>query len=254
MVASRWREGAVAWRGGSPKRSVCTGSPSAPDRLIAPRALAFAQIRCGHGELARIVGPPAPSLSLGGAAPAQADCSGTTEARYHVRAEADRTGRRGPVGALGAPAGRRPARRRPRLPAAREALRRHRQPLRLARCAPDGKAGADAMRAGAPALRFERVLGAQLQRHRSHEQSGACCPCWRSASSPKRGARRATSPCMFADGAAIRLQVECIEAELKDLGPVWQAKVQAAAPGRGSRQSLECHDREPAEASPCPSD
>ncbi len=28
----------------------------------------------------------------------------------------------------------------------------------------------------------------------------------------------------FADGAAIRLHVECIEAELKDLGPVWQAK------------------------------
>ena len=28
----------------------------------------------------------------------------------------------------------------------------------------------------------------------------------------------------FADGAAIRLEVECIEAELKDLGPAWQAK------------------------------
>ena len=28
----------------------------------------------------------------------------------------------------------------------------------------------------------------------------------------------------FADGGAIRLHVECIEAELKDLGPVWQAK------------------------------
>ena len=27
----------------------------------------------------------------------------------------------------------------------------------------------------------------------------------------------------FADGAAIRLEVECIEAELKDLGPVWRA-------------------------------
>jgi hypothetical protein len=28
----------------------------------------------------------------------------------------------------------------------------------------------------------------------------------------------------FADGAAIRLQVECIEAEMTDLGPAWQAK------------------------------
>ena len=27
----------------------------------------------------------------------------------------------------------------------------------------------------------------------------------------------------FADSAAIRLDVECIEAELKDLGPVWRA-------------------------------
>jgi Protein of unknown function (DUF2948) len=27
----------------------------------------------------------------------------------------------------------------------------------------------------------------------------------------------------FADGSAIRLQVECVEAEVKDLGPVWRA-------------------------------
>ena len=29
---------------------------------------------------------------------------------------------------------------------------------------------------------------------------------------------------LFAGGGAIKLHVECIEAELKDLGPVWQAK------------------------------
>ena len=28
----------------------------------------------------------------------------------------------------------------------------------------------------------------------------------------------------FADGGAIRLHVECIEAELKDLGPVWRVE------------------------------
>jgi hypothetical protein len=28
----------------------------------------------------------------------------------------------------------------------------------------------------------------------------------------------------FSDGGAIRLEVECIEAELTDLGPVWSAK------------------------------
>lgn len=27
----------------------------------------------------------------------------------------------------------------------------------------------------------------------------------------------------FSDGAAIRLEVECIEAQMKDLGPVWEA-------------------------------
>lgn len=32
----------------------------------------------------------------------------------------------------------------------------------------------------------------------------------------------------FSDGAAIRLKVECIEAQMKDLGPVWEA---LATPG-----------------------
>jgi hypothetical protein len=32
----------------------------------------------------------------------------------------------------------------------------------------------------------------------------------------------------FSDGAAIRLEVECIEAQMKDLGPIWEA---AAMPG-----------------------
>ncbi len=29
---------------------------------------------------------------------------------------------------------------------------------------------------------------------------------------------------VFAGGGAVRLHVECIEAELKDLGPAWQAR------------------------------
>ncbi len=32
----------------------------------------------------------------------------------------------------------------------------------------------------------------------------------------------------FSDGAAIRLDVECIEAQMKDLGPIWEA---VATPG-----------------------
>ena len=39
----------------------------------------------------------------------------------------------------------------------------------------------------------------------------------------------------FADGAAIRLEVECIEAELKDLGPVWRA---ASMPKHGEGDPL----------------
>jgi hypothetical protein len=34
----------------------------------------------------------------------------------------------------------------------------------------------------------------------------------------------------FADGAAIRLEVECIEAEMKDLGPAWRAKAMPRHP------------------------
>jgi len=37
----------------------------------------------------------------------------------------------------------------------------------------------------------------------------------------------------FADGAAIRLHVECIEAEMQDLGPVWQAKSKPHHPDEG---------------------
>ena len=40
----------------------------------------------------------------------------------------------------------------------------------------------------------------------------------------------------FADGAAIRLAVECIEAELCDLGPVWQAKAKPQHPDHPPRR------------------
>jgi hypothetical protein len=43
---------------------------------------------------------------------------------------------------------------------------------------------------------------------------------------------------MFSGGAALRLEVECIEAQIADLGPVWEA---AACP---------CHLDDAADASP----
>ncbi|WP_332683637.1 DUF2948 family protein [Bosea sp. (in: a-proteobacteria)] len=37
----------------------------------------------------------------------------------------------------------------------------------------------------------------------------------------------------FSDGAAIRLGVECIEAQMKDLGPIWEAAATPAHPDEG---------------------
>jgi len=70
------------------------------------------------------------------------------------------------------------------------------------------------------ALRFERVLGAQVQGiDLSHKDTVICLL----ALSYEPGEAPAGNVTLhFADGAAIRLHVECIEAELKDLGPVWR--------------------------------
>jgi Protein of unknown function (DUF2948) len=72
------------------------------------------------------------------------------------------------------------------------------------------------------ALRFERVLSAKVQGI-DLKAKGAIL------SLLAVGFEPAESPegdvlLLFADGAAIRLRVECIEAELTDLGPTWQAR------------------------------
>jgi hypothetical protein len=70
------------------------------------------------------------------------------------------------------------------------------------------------------ALRFERVLGAQLLGiDLAHKEAVVSLL----AISYEPGEAPAGSVTLhFADGGAIRLHVECIEAELKDLGPVWR--------------------------------
>jgi len=40
----------------------------------------------------------------------------------------------------------------------------------------------------------------------------------------ERDAPSGVATLVFADGAAVQLEVECIEMQLKDLGPVWQAE------------------------------
>jgi hypothetical protein len=70
------------------------------------------------------------------------------------------------------------------------------------------------------ALRFERVLGAQLlgiDLSRKDTVVSLLAISYEPGEAPEG---RVTLH--FADGGAIRLQVECIEAELKDLGPVWR--------------------------------
>ena len=70
------------------------------------------------------------------------------------------------------------------------------------------------------ALRFERVLGAQLQGIDLARKEAVVSLL---AISYEPGEAPAGSVTLhFADGGAIRLHVECIEAELKDLGPVWR--------------------------------
>jgi hypothetical protein len=78
-------------------------------------------------------------------------------------------------------------------------------------------------------LRFERVLGAQVQGIDLARKDTVISLL---AVSYQPGDPPAGDVTLhFADGAAIRLRVECIEAELKDLGPVWGAASMPKHPG-----------------------
>lgn len=74
------------------------------------------------------------------------------------------------------------------------------------------------------ALRFERVLGARLQGIDLKARGTVL-----SLLAIKYDGKSAEDPggtvtLVFAGGAAIQLDVECVEAELRDLGPQWRAK------------------------------
>lgn len=86
------------------------------------------------------------------------------------------------------------------------------------------------------AMRFDRVLGAQLQGIDLKAKSAVLellAIQFEETEKPEGNVML-----VFAGGAAIRLRVECIEAELRDLGPVWETKMKPeheddgdAAPG-----------------------
>jgi hypothetical protein len=72
------------------------------------------------------------------------------------------------------------------------------------------------------ALRFERVLSAQVQGI-DLKNRGLVLNLL-AVGFESREAPEGDVTLVFADGGAIRLRVECIEAEMKDLGAAWQAK------------------------------
>lgn len=72
------------------------------------------------------------------------------------------------------------------------------------------------------ALRFERVLGAQV--HGIDLKNKSSVVSLLAISFEPGEPPEGNVTLQFADGGAIRLHVECIETELRDLGPVWEAK------------------------------
>jgi hypothetical protein len=82
------------------------------------------------------------------------------------------------------------------------------------------------------ALRFERVLRAQV--HGLDLKSKGAVTSLLAVSFEPGEAPAGRVTLQFADGGAIRLDVECIEAELRDLGPVWEAKSKPAHPDDGA--------------------
>lgn len=78
------------------------------------------------------------------------------------------------------------------------------------------------------ALRFERVLKARLQGIRLEAKRDVLELLAIQFEPTEEPAGRVTL--YFAGGGAIQLEVECIEAELKDLGPAWRTRSQPSHP------------------------
>ena len=79
------------------------------------------------------------------------------------------------------------------------------------------------------ALRFERVFGAKLkERQAKRRGEGAVAALVRFEPDYAPAGRVILT---FSGDASIQLQVECIEAELKDLGPAWSTRSKPEHPG-----------------------
>ena len=84
------------------------------------------------------------------------------------------------------------------------------------------------------ALRFERVLGAQVQ-GLDLKSTVAVAELLAIRFEPGE-APQGLVTLEFSGGGAIRLNVECIEAELRDLGPAWEAKSRPQHPEEPPRR------------------
>jgi hypothetical protein len=82
------------------------------------------------------------------------------------------------------------------------------------------------------ALRFERVLGAQV--HGLDLKNKSAVVELLAVSFEPGEPPEGYVILQFADGGAVRLHVECIETELRDLGPVWEAKSRPKHPDEPS--------------------
>ena len=85
----------------------------------------------------------------------------------------------------------------------------------------DGKNGTDDLARRQSALRFERVLSAQVNGIDLNSK-GTVLSLLAIGFEPDEEPE-GDIILLFAGGGAIKLRVECIEAEMRDLGPVWQA-------------------------------
>jgi hypothetical protein len=84
----------------------------------------------------------------------------------------------------------------------------------------DGKADSDGYLRRRSALRFEQVLGAQVQGLDLQNKEHVLALLAIGFEPTEAPAGHVTLH--FSEGGAIRLHVECVEAELKDLGPAWR--------------------------------
>jgi hypothetical protein len=78
------------------------------------------------------------------------------------------------------------------------------------------------------ALRFDRVLSAQVSGIDLKNKSAVLCLL--AIGFEPREAPEGDVTLVFADSGAIRLRVECVEAEMRDLGPAWQARAKPQHP------------------------